>query len=210
MFDQINTHLYLIIFYNIQRQLEKENKELSVGTNNSSNGINYNIQLPQTAANRAQVNVGNNNNNNNNIMHSHNNNDDHSIHSNSSINDSDTVCSSNDKRSFTPQEVNFIKDKLIPNFNNEQPKQLYWRFIQEFSDWSNDAKSYNKFYQKYWMVLKQIKGNNALNNDKNNLLLLPIKKEIDTEHGKKRGVHHIIPKYPNIIPPHKKMKLQFQ
>lgn len=140
-----------------------------------------------------------------------NNHDNHSIHSNSSLNDSDTVCSQDKKKPFTEEEIKFIRNDLIKYDSTEAPRKLYWRFIQNFTDWKNDQKSYLKFYQKFW----------TLTNENKELLNLPIKKESHSiVHNKpqngvsninplkrKRSIYTVIPKYPNIIPPQKKLKL---
>ena len=132
-----------------------------------------------------------------------NNNDNHSIHSNSSLNDSDTVCSQDKKKPFTEEEIKFIRNDLMQYDSNEQPRKLYWRFIQNFTDWKNDQKSYLKFYHKFWI----------LTNENKDILNLSVKKEsqsrIDNKqrNTRKRSIYSVIPKYPNIIPPHKKLKL---
>ena len=58
------------------------------------------------------------------------------------------------RRPFTSQELKYL-NQLINDYNNEQPRKLFWRFIQKFTNWNDTQKSYQKFYHKYWTLTNE-------------------------------------------------------
>jgi len=74
------------------------------------------------------------------------------INSNNSSNGSSIAI--NKRRPFTSQELNYL-NQLINDYNNEQPRKLFWRFAQKFKNWNEPTKSYQKFYHKYWTLTNE-------------------------------------------------------